>query len=204
MIALLRGRVAHREAGSCIVDVQGVGYEVFAPLRALETWSGAEEVEIHVATHVREDAITLYGFPSRLERTTFGVLTGVSGVGPKVALATLDTFSVPELARAVETRDLTALGRISGVGKKTAQRLALELEGKIPASFEVPAGAARAPVPTARAASDHLVLALQRLGYNKTEIDGVAPELAARGVATDAPVSERLRTALQILSGTPR
>ena len=194
MIALLRGRPLHREPARCVVDVGGVGYEIFATNRAMDAWfqSPEPEVTVHVSTQVREDAIALYGFQDAAERGVFSLLlTTVSGVGPKVALSTLEAMTVPELARAVETDDIARLSRINGVGKKTAQRLALELKGKIAAPMPLP-GPKKKPVTD----GDPLPLALERLGYTRAEIARALEELAAKGVAPDAPVAERLRAAL--------
>lgn len=197
MIARLVGTLVDFEGNRGIVDVHGVGWEVFATSRALAAWSAeGAEVTVHVSTQVREDAITLYGFPTALERQAFTVLLGVSGVGPKLALACLDALSVGELARASEADDLVSLGRISGVGKKTAQRLALELKGKLPVTFE-PTSPARVP---ARPASDPLALALAQLDYGRPEIERALGGVEQRGLGA-APLEQRLRVAIQILSG---
>lgn len=197
MIARLVGTLVDFEGNRGIVDVHGVGWEVYATSRALAAWSAeGSEVTIHVSTQVREDAITLYGFPTALERQAFGVLLGVSGVGPKLALACLEALSVGELARAAESDDLATLGRIAGVGRKTAQRLALELKGKLPVGFE-PTAPARSP---ARPASDPLALALAQLDYGRPEIERALGGIAQRGLS-GAPLEQRLRVAIQILSG---
>lgn len=198
MIARLVGTLVDHEANRGILDVHGVGYEVFATSRALGTWSTSDEpVTVHVSTQVREDAITLFAFPSALDRQAFTALLGVSGVGPKMALSCLEALTVDELARATESDDVVALSRISGVGKKTAQRLALELKGKLPVSF-VPTTSARTPV---RKPADPLPLALARLDYGKTEIDRALAGIESRGLA-EASMEERLRAAIQILSGS--
>lgn len=195
MIARLTGRIVHIEPNRAIVDVHGVGYEIYAPNSALEEW-GMDEAVVHVSTQVREDAITLFGFATAVDRQAFQVLMGVSGIGPKLALACLDALGLDRLARAVDSDDFTSLARIPGVGKKTAQRLALELKGKLPAGFEP-----RAPgtPPTAAPTSDTLVLALEKLGYTRAEIDRAQQQLAADGVGDTVPVGERLRKALAIL-----
>lgn len=202
MIALLRGRPLHRQPDHCIVDVGGVGYEIFATNRGMDGWfqRGDDEVEVHVVTHVREDAITLFGFDDPAERVVFRQLMTVSGVGPKVALATLEAFSVPELARAIETSDIRALNRISGVGKKTAQRIALDLKGKIVPGLRIPEGGV-ARRPQAHQA-DTLALALERLGYSKAEVAKAKATLDEQGVDPEAPVAERLRAALKSLYGS--
>ena len=121
-------------------------------------------------------------------------MLGVSGFGPKMALATLDALEVPALHRAVETDDLTTLGRVPGVGAKKAQRLALELKGKLPITFDVPTKAARARP------SDPLPLALAQLDYGKSEIDKAQAGLAAEGLGPDAPLEQRIKAALRILA----
>ncbi|MFT4623394.1 MAG: Holliday junction DNA helicase RuvA [Myxococcota bacterium] len=198
MIALLRGTVVHREQTRGIVDVRGVGYEVFAPSRSFDAW-GDGEVTVWVSTQVREDAFTLYGFGSDEDRAAFRVLLGVKGVGPKAALAILDTLAVGELAAAVESDDVRTLSKPPGIGRRTAQRLALELKGKLPLSF-LPSGE-RAPAP-ARAPADPLPLALAQLDYGKSEIDRALAGLEARGIGVDTPLPQRLGSALTILSGS--
>jgi Holliday junction DNA helicase RuvA len=202
VIALLKGNVVHREPNRAILDVQGVGYELFAPNRTIETWSASREPVIaHVSTQVREDAITLYGFGTATEREGFQVLMSVSGIGPKLALACLDAYSLDQLSRAVDGDDHATLSRIPGVGKKTAQRLALELKGKLPASFSPRPDA---PAAAAAPAEDTLALALQRLGYGRAEIDRARAALVRDGIPDTAPVSDRLRAALKALYGGDR
>lgn len=205
MIAMLTGRVVEEasvmragEPGRGVVDVNGVGYEVHATSRSLQRWAAEDQVQIHVSTQVREDAITLFGFETLLDRDAFLVLLGVTGVGPRMALQALEALSVEELHRAVESDDVTSLSRISGVGKKKAQRLALELKGKLPLGFDVPVGQVR---PRMIRPADDLPLALAQLDYGKTEIDRALAGLEARGIKPDAPLQERLKAALQVLAG---
>lgn len=205
MIALLTGRlvpdasvIRPGEPGRGIVDVQGVGYEVHAPSRSLQRWVDLDSIVVHISTQVREDAITLFGFDSALDREAFHVLLGVTGVGPRMALSSLEALAVGELHRAVESDDVVTLARIPGVGKKKAQRLALELKGKLPVGFDVPSE--RVGRATLRA-SDELPLALAQLDYGKTEIDRALAGLEAEGVPTDAPLPDRLRAALRVLAG---
>lgn len=197
MIGWLRGKVRHREANRCIVDVGGVGYEVFAPNRCLDAWGRVDAAELFVSTQVREDAISLYGFETAAEKMAFDQLLTISGVGPKVALATLDGLTVDALVRAIETDDVNMLGRVRGVGKKTAQRMALDLKGKLAVPFTPTAGGA--PVAPVSSAADPLALALERLGYGKAEIEHARRALAEAGMADDAPVADRLRAALRVL-----
>ncbi|MEQ1502862.1 MAG: Holliday junction branch migration protein RuvA [Myxococcota bacterium] len=196
MIGRLTGKLVEREGIRAIVDVGGVGYEVFAPTRSLDGWIGQDAITVYVSTQVREDAITLYGFESDLDRKAFLVLIGVSGFGPKMALATLDTLPVGELHRAVEADDVATLGRIPGVGAKKAQRLALELKGKIPVSFDVPTRASTRPK-----VADPLPLALAQLEYGRSEIDKALAALDQEGLGADAPLEQRLKAALRVLAG---
>ncbi|MBX2796645.1 MAG: Holliday junction branch migration protein RuvA [Myxococcales bacterium] len=197
MIAMLTGRLVHQEPSRGIVDVSGVGYEIFATSRSLVSWADADQITVHVSTQVREDAITLYGFDRPLDREAFAVLLGVSGVGPKMALAALEALTVEELTRAVEADDVLALTTIAGVGRKKAQRLALELKGKLPASFEVDPARTRTPI----APSDPLPLALAQLDYGKSEIDKALAGLQADGIDVDQPLEQRLAAALRVLAG---
>jgi Holliday junction DNA helicase RuvA len=199
MIAMLRGRLLHRDGPRGILDVAGVGYEIFAPSRALDSWTGEAEVVVHVSTQVREDAIQLFGFGSDLDRRAFSVLLGISGFGPKLALQTLDALGVEELTRAVEKDDTHALSRIPGVGHRKAQRLALELKGKLPVDLQVAARTGR-PV-TTRVPADPLALALAQLEYGRSEIERAMQALAADGVPADAQPDVRLKAALRYLSG---
>jgi Holliday junction DNA helicase RuvA len=199
VIAMLTGRVAHRDGLRAIVDVQGVGYEVFGPGRVLDAWIEAgEPVRAFIATRVREDAITLYAFDDDTERKAFDVLTSVSGVGPKMALSALDTLPLPDLVQAIERDDVKALSRIAGVGGKTAKRIALELKGKMPIAFApTAAGRPRRPVE-----QDPLPLALAQLDYGKSEIDRALRALEELGIEPSAPLQSRLQAALRALSGT--
>jgi holliday junction DNA helicase RuvA len=196
MIARLVGCLVDRDGSRGVIDVGGVGYEVFAPSRTLDGWD-ADEVVVHVATYVREDSFTLYGFATKEDRLTFERLRSVKGVGPKMALAALDTLSPGGLARAVQSGDIRALQQIPGVGKRTAERLALELKDKLDIMFSP-----RLVVAAPKEPPDPLPLALARLGYTKSEIDRAKAGLNARGLGMDADVADRLRASLQILSGS--
>ena len=195
MIARLAGTVVDRDGEHLVIDVHGVGYEVAVPGPLLLDAAHGEPLTLVVRTVVREDAFLLYGFRGAQEREAFDLLRGVSGVGPKVAMALLSTLSVPALAIAQD--DICALARAPGVGKRTATRLALELKDKLPA--ELPLFAA--PAPKADPA-DPLPLALARLDYRKSEIDAAMadPSVPAQGAAT---VEQRLSAALKVLMRAP-
>ena len=181
-----------------ILDVQGVGYEVFAPGRCLDAWLEQDVVVAWISTQVREDAFTLYGFSSEDERQAFEVLMGVKGIGPKASLAALDTLDVSAIAQAVEADDVPTLSQIPGVGKRTAQRLALELKGKLPSAFQPNAGGTPRRI---RKTEDPLQLALAQLDYGKSEIDRALSALHTDGLGEDQPLEARLAAALRVLSG---
>src|SRR3954469_3103896 len=135
MLGFLRGRVISEEPSGVILDVGGVGYELTVPVgslgRAPREANG--DVELWVHTHVREDALDLFGFASELERRVFRLLVSVPNVGPKTAVGVLGALPIAELSRAISSRDLGRLGKVPGIGKKTAERLVVELVDKLPA-----------------------------------------------------------------------
>ena len=143
MIAHLRGRLLEKQPNRMVVDVGGVGYDVSVPL---STFYGlgepGGEIALRIHTHVREDALALYGFATRLEQELFERLIGVSGIGPKVALAVLSGIEPADLIRAIGRGDLARLTAIPGVGKKTAERIVLELKDRLPRVHAAAAGAA--------------------------------------------------------------
>jgi len=184
MISRLRGKpVAHRPEG-LVLDVNGVGYLVAATPAALRRADGAEEVSLETYLHVREDALQLYGFAEAAERELFEHLLSVTGVGPKVALAIVSGSSPDELRRAIVLEDTARFEAIPGIGKKTAQRVVLELKEKV-GSVAVAPHAGR---------DGHLVArdALVELGY--TLVDA---ERALAEVDSELPVEERVRLALR-------
>ena len=133
MIAFLRGRLAEKQPNRIIVDVAGVGYDVAVPLSTFyKLGEPGSDVALRVHTHVREDTLALYGFATALEQQIFERLIGISGIGPKLALAVLSGIEVADLVRAVQVGDVARLTAIPGVGKKTAERIGLELKDKLP------------------------------------------------------------------------
>src|SRR5918992_5923271 len=167
MIALLRGSVVEKTPSRVIVDAGGVGYDVLVPLSTFYALgeTGAP-VTLRIHTHVREDLIALYGFVTRLEQDLFERLIAINGVGPKLALAVLSGIEPNELIRAVRLQNVARLTAIPGIGKKTAERIGLELKDRLPASL--PAVDAAAPVMTpADQLRDDLVSALLNLGYQR-------------------------------------
>lgn len=140
MIAYLRGKIRARDLGSVVLDVTGVGYKVFVPNSVLSTVGEVgTETELLIHTHVREDILALYGFSSQKELSTFELLITISGVGPKLALSVLSAISADDLEKAIASGSADMLTRISGVGKKTAERITMELKdkfGALGASFD--------------------------------------------------------------------
>ena len=167
MIAHLRGRISEKHPNRVIVDVGGVGYEVFIPLSTFYGLGApGGDIVLRVHTHVREDALQLFGFATELEQQLFERLIGVSGIGPKVALAVLSGIEPQELIRAIERGDLARLTAIPGVGKKTSERIVLELKDRLP---RVPDAAVAAGLesPVESALQDDVVSALVNLGYHR-------------------------------------
>jgi len=181
MIAALRGTLLEKHPNRIILDVGGVGYDVQVPLSTFYAIGDAGgDVSLRVRTHVREDAISLYGFLTALELDLFDRLIAINGIGPKVALAVLSGIEAAELVRAVRGQDVARLTRIPGVGKKTAERIGLELKDKLPSA--VPAGdAADGGTGDLR---DDVISALVNLGYQRTSAEkAVDAELKKSGAA---------------------
>jgi Holliday junction DNA helicase RuvA len=196
VIGWLRGALLARSPeGEVLLDVGGVGYRVQVPASVLARPADpGTELALHVHTHVREDAIVLYGFPTAKERRCFEALLGAHGVGPALALAILSALSPDELTRAVLAEDLIVLCAVPGVGRKTAARLVLDLRSKL----EVPESVGvTAPVPgTGREPRSEVRAALAELGYGPDEIRRALDTAPAEG-----EVEEMLRAALRELAG---
>ena len=201
MIGRLTGRIVEDAGdGTVVLDVAGVGYEVVTPLgtvgRVAPDGEGALTLFVH--THVREDALLLYGFATRDDRAAFRSLIAVSNIGPKIAIAILGAMTAGELADAIARREAGRLTAIPGVGKKTAERVVLELKDKILAP--PPVGAA--PPAARRAAGDPkgelLHGALTRMGYRPGEADRAVAALGER--VASAPLGELVRDALAVLA----
>jgi Holliday junction DNA helicase RuvA len=167
VIGQLRGRVDRCSPGQVVLDVAGVGYDVRIPLSTYYSLAGRDggEVCLHIHTHVREDALLLYGFATLEERAAFELLIGISGVGPRTAMAILSGIGVPELRLAVSAQDRDRLQRIPGVGKKTAERLLLELRDKLGPEAASRATAALGESTAGGAVRADAVSALVNLGY---------------------------------------
>ncbi|MFO0665287.1 MAG: Holliday junction branch migration protein RuvA [Polyangiaceae bacterium] len=205
MIARLLGHVQEEADGGLVVDVGGVGYEVTAPLgsvgRARREPDGRAHFYVH--THVREDAFTLFGFADEVDRHAFRALISVSSIGPKTAIGILSALPTAELANAIANKELSKLTSISGVGKKTAERLVLELRDKLSATTGVVVAGAAAPVSapgkgTKGGTGGVLSGALVKMGYRVVEADRAVEQLGDR-VQTE-PLDVLLREALKLLA----
>jgi len=191
MIGRLSGTLLEKNPPQILLDVQGVGYEVDVPMSTFYNLPGLnEKVVLHTEFIVREDAHLLFGFLTQEERVAFRQLLKISGVGPKLALSVLSGLSMSDLALAVANKDAARLTKIPGVGKKTAERLLLELQGKFVASA---AGQTNSAV-MGSAGSD-IVNALLGLGYKDKEA-----EWAAKQLPKDVGLSDGIRQALKLLS----
>lgn len=166
MIARLHGRIAEKRPHRVTVDVHGVGYDLQIPLSTFYSLGEAgTEAAFRVHTHVREDTLALFGFATALELRVFEQLIGISGIGPRLALAVLSGIEPAELVRAVSRGDVRRLTGIPGIGKKTAERMGLELRDRLPTVVE--AGAESEAEDGASAARGDLVSALVNLGYTR-------------------------------------
>jgi holliday junction DNA helicase RuvA len=203
MIGKLRGKVDAIGESFCIVDVNGVGYEVQASARTLRNLQVGAEVSLTIDTHVREDAIRLFGFASEVERSWFRTLQTVQGVGAKVALGLLGTLSPRDLANAIALSDWASVEQAPGIGKKLAQRIVAELKDKAPAlsvaGLHVPAvnGVASAP-PEGNAAAEALS-ALTNLGYQPAQASG-AIAVAMKELGDSAETAKLIRRGMKELA----
>ena len=189
MIGKLTGTLAERNPPQVLVDCNGVGYEVDVPMSTFYNLPAAGE-RISLLTHfvVREDAQVLYGFGTAAERMAFRQLIRISGVGPRMALGVLSGLSVDELAQVVSAQDAARLTKVPGIGKKTAERLLLELRGKLGADLG-------APVHAATDAQADILQALLALGYSDKEAGA-----ALKALPRDVGVSEGIKLALRALA----
>ena len=192
MIGRLSGILLEKNPPQILLDVQGVGYELDVPMSTFYNLPALnEKVVLHTYFVVREDAHLLYGFASNEERLAFRQLLKISGVGPKLALSVLSGLSLGDLAAAVANKEAGRLTKIPGVGKKTAERLLLELQGK----FTISGTPATSGVPVAPSNSNDIANALLALGYNEKEADWAAKQLPK-----EVGVSDGIRLALKMLS----
>ncbi len=200
MIALLRGELAYKSVDHVIIDTGGVGYRLFIPLSTFYALPETGQVRLLVHTHVREDTLLLFGFFTQAEKEMFTTLIGISGIGPKLALNILSHIPVNELQGAVLAGDIKRLSTLPGIGKKTAERLVLELKDKIGPGVPL-AGlqAPPAPVPghTRVDPFADVLSALVNLGYKEVHARKVMESLE---VSPEAPMEEILKGALKVLA----
>ena len=206
MIGKLKGKVDAIGESHAIIDVNGVGYEVQCSARTLRNIVHGQDVALTIDTHVREDAIRLFGFQSEVERSWFRTLQGIQGVGAKVALAALGTLAPQDLANAIALGDWATIERTPGVGKKLAQRIVLELKDKAPAlsvaGLNVPAAKAGKGGETASAlpsAAAEAISALSNLGYNPAQASA-AVAVAMKELGPEADTAKLIRRGLRELA----
>lgn len=197
MIGYLKGTVTHLFADYCFIDVQGVGYRVFIPASTRQELASGAAVTLYTYLAVREDALLLYGFYSPAEYDLFQHLIAVNGVGPKVALGVLSAVSPADFGAAVRQKNAALLTRIPGIGKKTAERMILELKDKLglPDGFAPADGKSGPGHPVPADSVQETLAALVALGYSQGE---AAPVLARLG-EEERPVQELLKLALKEL-----
>ncbi|MDD3118352.1 MAG: Holliday junction branch migration protein RuvA [Victivallales bacterium] len=203
MIARIKGVLLEAEFTAIVVDVHGVGYLLSIPISTFDRLpQPGGEVELFVITHVREDAIALFGFATREEKQLFELLTNVNGIGPRLALNILSSLPVASFCSAVTNSDLKTLSRISGVGKKTAERLVVELRDKL-AKMAL-GGTVAAPAATApdhiRAAAEDAILALEQLGFRREGIQKTMEQLLEALEPQECSAENLIRKALQQLN----
>ena len=200
MIALLTGLMAFKAASHVTLDVHGVGYAVLIPLSTYYSLPHPHELlTLSIHTHVREDAIQLYGFLTAAEKEAFLLLTGISGIGPKLGLSVLSTLSVRDLFSAIQAGDIEKLGTVSGIGKKSAARIALELKDKVarlhPAGEPAEPGSGRSANPL----YEDALSALVNLGYRQPDVKEALKRIEKSGAMAQG-LEGAIREALKDLA----
>lgn len=197
MIALLTGKLAHKSPDFIILDVNGVGYRVQIPFSTYyDLPEGGSTIALNIYTHVKEDAINLYGFRTMAEKEMFQLLISVSGIGPKLGNGILSNIGAEELCQALVSGDLVRLSAIPGIGKKTAERLVLELKEKVKKMGTLAAAPATATAGAKQDVHDDVLSALVNLGYKEAVVQKVLGEI---GIGADASVEATLKLALKKL-----
>ncbi|MGB3380923.1 MAG: Holliday junction branch migration protein RuvA [Rhodanobacter sp.] len=196
MIGRLRGTLVSRQPPSLLVEVAGVGYEVEAPMSTIyDLPATGTEVTLLIHHAVKEDSVALYGFLRENERTLFRSLLKVSGIGAKIALAVLSGVSTDHFARLVHAGDVVALTKIPGIGKKTAERIVVELRDRVD-GLSTPGGVSLPGAAAALGAAGEATVALQQLGYKPAEVSRLVQKVAADGDSAEAIIRKALRAAL--------
>lgn len=199
MIAYLRGALLEKHPNLVIVDVQGVGYEITIPVSAYSSLpEKGSELRLHIHTHVREDAFALFGFVTAADKALFEKLITVSGIGPKLAITALGGLAAPELAAAIRSGSLDQLVRIPGVGKKTAERMVLELRDKLDlAGLPGAPEAAAAPRSRFDANEEDVISALMNFGASRAAAEGAVTK--AKSATEPNGFDELFRRALKLV-----
>jgi len=200
MIAALTGRLTFKAPTHITLDVQGVGYEVFIPLSTFYSLPDLNDLaSLKVHTHLRDDAIQLYGFLTQDEKDAFVLLTSVSGIGPKLALSVLSALSVPDLASAIQAGDVDKLATVPGIGKKSAGRIALELKEKVEQLGTPATAAADARWASPSRLEDDALSALVNLGYRPADVKETLKRVGQRTLSPPA-LTDLIREALKDLT----
>ncbi len=200
MIALLTGQLAFKAPSHVTLDVHGVGYEVLIPLSTYYSLPNQHEpVTLSIHTHVREDAIQLYGFLTGSEKAAFLLLTSISGIGPKLGLSVLSTLSVQDLFSAIQAGDTDKLGTVSGIGKKSAARIALELKDKVAKLHPVGAPVLGENGPSVSPLYEDALSALVNLGYRPPDVKEALKRVEKSGAMAQG-LEQVIREALKDLA----
>jgi Holliday junction DNA helicase RuvA len=200
MIALLTGLLAFKAPSQVTLDVHGVGYEVLIPLSTYYSLPNHQEpVTLNIHTHVREDAIQLFGFLTQAEKEAFLLLTGISGIGPKLGLSVLSTLPVPDLFAAIRAGDTEKLGTVSGIGKKSAARIALELKDKVVRLHDVEGAVDSDNGAVSNPLYEDALSALVNLGYRLQDVKDTLKRIEKTGTATQG-LKDVIREALKDLA----
>ena len=201
MIARLDGILLQKSVAQCVVDIHGIGYRIVVPLSTFyELPDAGCRVVLQIHTHVREDAVSLYGFHTDEEREVFKLMISVGGIGPKLAVNILSGISAGEWIRAIVSEDLKRLTGIPGVGRKTAERMILELKDKAGHLSREVAPAGDAVIQTADQAKEDALSALVNLGYKGSSVRD-AVELAMKDASEPLSLDDILKKALRFLAG---
>lgn len=200
MIAALTGRLAFKSPSHITLDVQGVGYEVFIPLSTFYSLPDIDEsASLRIHTHLREDAIQLFGFLTTTEKDAFILLTGISGIGPKLGLSVLSTLSVADLVSAIQAGDMEKLATVPGIGKKSAGRIVLELKDKVERLRIMPAALPPATGDQSSRMQDDALSALVNLGYRAQEAKDTIKRIA-ESQSGSMPLKDLIRETLKELA----
>jgi len=198
MIAQIRGHLIQKSPGSIIVEANGIGYQLFVSLTTFyDLPEFQQNVMLHTYTHVREDLLQLYGFSTPLEKELFQILIGVSGIGPKLAINILSGISPSELVHSLSSRDMARLLSIPGVGRKTAERLLLDLEEKV-LKIQAQGVFPRTESRSAAGMAEDVISALVNLGYRKSQAEKVVESVLRQ--SPEITLEKALKESLRVLS----